>query len=80
MFQVCVQAHFDAAHFIRNRVEQNEMVDMEDILAQDWIYSEDMLHFFVEHFEMDLEWQSLLLEKLINVRVIPQTHVFIGQL
>jgi len=27
-----------------------------------------------------LEWQSLLLEKLINVRVIPQTHVFIGQL
>ena len=27
-----------------------------------------------------LEWQSLLLEKLINVRVIPQTHVLIGQL
>ena len=27
-----------------------------------------------------LEWQSLLLEKLINVRVIPQTHVYIGQL
>ncbi|MDR3602215.1 MAG: 7-carboxy-7-deazaguanine synthase QueE [Desulfosporosinus sp.] len=27
-----------------------------------------------------LEWQSLFLEKLINVRVIPQTHVFIGQL
>jgi 7-carboxy-7-deazaguanine synthase len=27
-----------------------------------------------------LEWQSLLLEKLSNVRVIPQTHVFIGQL
>lgn len=27
-----------------------------------------------------LEWQSLFLEKLINVRVIPQTHVFLGQL
>ncbi|TGE36829.1 7-carboxy-7-deazaguanine synthase QueE [Desulfosporosinus fructosivorans] len=27
-----------------------------------------------------LKWQSLLLEKLVNVRVIPQTHVFIGQL
>lgn len=27
-----------------------------------------------------LEWQSLFLEKLINVRVIPQTHVFMGQL
>lgn len=27
-----------------------------------------------------LEWQSLLLETLSDVRVIPQTHVFIGQL
>lgn len=27
-----------------------------------------------------LEWQSLLLKRLVNVRVIPQTHVFIGQL
>ncbi|ODA40581.1 7-carboxy-7-deazaguanine synthase QueE [Desulfosporosinus sp. BG] len=27
-----------------------------------------------------LEWQNLFLEKLINVRVIPQTHVFMGQL
>ena len=27
-----------------------------------------------------LEWQSLFLKKLVNVRVIPQTHVFMGQL
>ena len=27
-----------------------------------------------------LEWQSLLLEELSDVRVIPQTHVFMGQL
>ncbi|WP_407308751.1 7-carboxy-7-deazaguanine synthase QueE [Desulfosporosinus sp. SB140] len=27
-----------------------------------------------------LDWQRLFLEKLINVRVIPQTHVFMGQL
>ena len=27
-----------------------------------------------------LEWQSLLLKKLMDVRVIPQTHVSIGQL
>jgi 7-carboxy-7-deazaguanine synthase len=27
-----------------------------------------------------LDWQRLYLEKLINVRVIPQTHVFMGQL
>jgi len=37
------------------RVEEQEMVDMEDVLAKDWIYSEDMLHFIVEHFDMDLE-------------------------
>ncbi|HWQ41973.1 MAG TPA: 7-carboxy-7-deazaguanine synthase QueE [Desulfosporosinus sp.] len=27
-----------------------------------------------------IEWQSLFLQKLINVRVIPQTHVIMGQL
>jgi organic radical activating enzyme len=27
-----------------------------------------------------LEWQSHLLKKLVNVRVIPQTHVYVGQL
>lgn len=27
-----------------------------------------------------LSWQSFFLEKLVNVRVIPQTHVFLGQL
>lgn len=27
-----------------------------------------------------IEWQSFLLRKLNNVRVIPQTHVFLGQL
>lgn len=27
-----------------------------------------------------LDWQNLFLKKLINVRVIPQTHVFLGQL
>jgi organic radical activating enzyme len=30
--------------------------------------------------EQLLEWQSLFLQKLKNVRVIPQTHVFMGQL
>lgn len=46
------------------RVEQNEMVDMEDVLAQDWIYSEDMLHFIVEHFEMDLE-KTIIRQRLL---------------
>lgn len=46
------------------RVEQNEMVDMEDVLAKDWIYSEDMLHFIVEHFEMDLE-KTIIRQRLL---------------
>src|SRR5665648_555577 len=46
------------------RVEQDEMVDMEDVLAQDWIYSEDMLHFIVEHFEMDLE-KTIIRQRLL---------------
>ncbi len=37
------------------QVELTEMVDMEDVLAKDHIFSEDMLHFIVEHFDMDLE-------------------------
>ncbi|HBW36687.1 DUF366 family protein [Desulfosporosinus sp. BICA1-9] len=46
------------------RVEQDEMVDMEDVLAKDWIYSEDMLHFIVEHFEMDLE-KTIIRQRLL---------------
>jgi hypothetical protein len=40
------------------------MVDMEDVLAKDWIYSEDMLHFIVEHFEMDLE-KTIIRQRLL---------------
>lgn len=46
------------------RVEQREMVDMEDVAAQDWIYSEDMLHFIVEHFDMDLE-KTIIRQRLL---------------
>lgn len=46
------------------QVEQNEMVDIEDVLAHDWIYSEDMLHFIVEHFEMDLE-KTIIRQRLL---------------
>jgi len=37
------------------RVALTEMVDLADVKAQAHIYSEEMLHFIVEHFEMDLE-------------------------
>lgn len=37
------------------QVALSEMVDIEDVLAADYIFSQDMLHFIVEHFDMDLE-------------------------
>lgn len=37
------------------KVSLDKMVDMADVLAGDSIYSEKMLHFIVEHFELDLE-------------------------
>jgi len=37
------------------KVTLDKMVDMADVLAGDFIYSENMLHFIVEHFDLDLE-------------------------
>lgn len=37
------------------KVSLDKMVDMADVLAGDYIYSEKMLHFIVEHFDLDLE-------------------------
>lgn len=37
------------------QVELTEMVDLADVRANAPIYSEDMLHFIIEHFDMDLE-------------------------
>ena len=37
------------------RVELTEMVDQEDVRAGAAIFSELMLHFIVEHFDLDLE-------------------------
>lgn len=33
----------------------SEMVDLEDVKANAFIYSKDMLHFIIEHFQLDLE-------------------------
>jgi hypothetical protein len=48
-------------------VRQNEMVDMEDVRAQEWIWSEDMLHFIIEHFELDLAKTILRQRLLISI-------------
>lgn len=37
------------------RVELSEMVDLEDVRKKAPIFSNDMLHFIVEHFDLDLE-------------------------
>lgn len=37
------------------RVEPDNLVDMQDVLDGAFIYSPDMLHFIVEHFDTDLE-------------------------
>lgn len=37
------------------RLQLSEMVDMEDVLAKDFIASDDMLHFIIEYFDLDLE-------------------------
>ena len=36
-------------------IKFNNMVDMLDVQKGDSIFSEDMLHFIIEHFDMDLE-------------------------
>lgn len=36
-------------------VELTEMVDLADVKEEAHIYSEEMLHFIVEHFDLDLE-------------------------
>lgn len=46
------------------RIDFKDMVDMEDVLKHSPIYSSDMLHFIVEHFEMDLE-KTVLRQRLL---------------
>ncbi len=37
------------------RVSLEKMVDLADVLAQSPLYGPDMLHFIIEHFDLDLE-------------------------
>ncbi|MGO0122683.1 DUF366 family protein [Desulfothermobacter acidiphilus] len=48
------------------RVEREALVDLADYLAASIIYSPDMLHFLVEHFETDLE-KGVLRQRLLVV-------------
>jgi len=44
-----------------------DMIDLEDVLSQSAIYSPDMLHFIVEHFDHDLEKGVLRQRLLITI-------------
>jgi len=50
------------------RVELTEMVDQADVRALSPIFSADMLHFLVEHFENDLE-KAVLRQRLLVVSI-----------
>ncbi|AQS59125.1 DUF366 family protein [Desulforamulus ferrireducens] len=46
------------------QVALTEMVDLADVRANAPIYSEDMLHFIIEHFEQDLE-KTVIRQRLL---------------
>jgi hypothetical protein len=48
-----------------------DMIDLEDVLSRSAIYSPDMLHFIVEHFDHDLE-KGVLKQRLL-IAIIKET-------
>ncbi|HAG12089.1 MAG TPA: DUF366 domain-containing protein [Desulfotomaculum sp.] len=48
-------------------IDFEDMIDLEDVLSKSAIYSPDMLHFIVEHFDHDLEKGVLRQRLLINI-------------
>lgn len=47
------------------RIPRENMVDLEDLKGKQRIYSRKMLHFIIEHFEMDLE-KTILRQRLLT--------------
>lgn len=56
----------DSVIFFRGpcRVALTEMVDLNDVLNNAPIYSTDMLHFIIEHFDLDLE-KTIIRQRLL---------------
>ena len=50
--------------FIGKADVSEHLVDLEDVKAMAFIYSEQMLHFIVEHFELDLE-KAVLRQRML---------------
>ena len=60
-------------------VEFDEMVDLEDVLARSPIRSERMLHFIVEHFDVDLE-RAILRQRLLMAIILEILNRSVGSL
>ena len=60
-------------------VKLKEMVDIEDLKAGKAIYSESMLHFIVEHYDMDLE-KTILRQLLLTEIVKDVINEILGKL
>lgn len=57
-------------------VKLSEMVDQEDVLAGAFIYSECMVHFIIEHFDLDLE-KTITRQRLL-VAIMRETLCKLG--
>lgn len=60
------------------QVDLTEMVDLADVRDNSPIYSEDMLHFIIEHFDMDLE-KTVVRQRLFIALVKEFLYNKIGQ-
>ncbi|HID55763.1 TPA: DUF366 family protein [Candidatus Poribacteria bacterium] len=63
----------------RCEVGFDEMVDLEDVLAEKPIRSEQMLHFIAEHFDTDLE-RALLRQRLLMAVILEILNRSVGSL
>lgn len=59
-----IQGESIIAFFGECDVNLDHMVDLADVLNNDTIYSEKMVHFIIEHFEMDLE-KSIMRQRML---------------
>ncbi len=60
-------------------VDVSRMVDLEDVLNEDYIYSENMLHFIIEVFGIDLE-EGVLIQRLFSSIIQDRINTERGEL
>lgn len=60
------------------QVSLEQMVDIEDVLKKSPIYSPDMLHFIIEHFDLDLE-KTITRQRLL-IAIIKEILEYLSKL